>query len=116
MNGSSGSQGSWAAVARAAAMIKLRTARPADAPELAGLLAELGYPQAAAELAPRIAALADIATDTVLVAEVGGQVVGLASLHVTPFFNEGQAAAASPRWSWPQVTAGAASAASACGS
>jgi hypothetical protein len=90
MTGSSGSQASRAAVARAAATIKLRTARPADAPALAGLLGELGYPQAAAGLAPRIAALADTATDTVLVAEVGGQVVGLASLHVTPFFNEGQ--------------------------
>jgi GNAT superfamily N-acetyltransferase len=57
---------------------------------LAGLLAELGYPQPAAALGPRIAALADTATDTVLVAEVDGRVVGMASLHITPFFNEGQ--------------------------
>jgi GNAT superfamily N-acetyltransferase len=69
---------------------QIRTARPADAPTLAGLLAELGYPQAAAELGPRIAALADSDTDTVLVAELDGQVVGMASLHVTPFFNEGR--------------------------
>jgi GNAT superfamily N-acetyltransferase len=67
---------------------QIRTARPADAPALAGLLAELGYPQAAAELAPQIAALADTDTDTVLVAEVGGQVIGMASLHVTPLFYE----------------------------
>jgi GNAT superfamily N-acetyltransferase len=86
----SGASGSRATFATSAAPIKLRTARPADAAALAGLLAELGYPQAAAELAPRIAALADTATDTVLVAEVGEQVVGMASPHVTPFFNEGQ--------------------------
>lgn len=86
MTGSSDRQTSRAAIAP----IRLRTARPADAAALARLLVELGYPQPAAELGPRIAALADTATDTVLVAEVGGQVVGMASLHVTPFFNEGQ--------------------------
>jgi GNAT superfamily N-acetyltransferase len=90
MTGSSDRQASRAAFAGAAAPIKLRAARPTDAAALAGLLVELGYPQPAAELGPRIAALADTATDTVLVAEVGGQVVGMASLHVTPFINEGQ--------------------------
>jgi GNAT superfamily N-acetyltransferase len=48
-----------------------------------------GGERAAAELGPRIAALAGTATDTVLVAEVGGRVVGMASLHVTPLFTEG---------------------------
>jgi GNAT superfamily N-acetyltransferase len=57
---------------------------------LAGLLSELGYPQPAAALGPRIAVLADAATDAVLVADVCGQVVGTASPHVTPFFNEGR--------------------------
>jgi GNAT superfamily N-acetyltransferase len=89
MSGSSDCQASRAAVAGAATPITLRAASPADAPALAGLLAELGYPQPAAELGSRIAALADTATDTVLVAEVSGRVVGMASLHVTPFFNEG---------------------------
>ncbi len=66
---------------------QIRTARPADAPALGRLLAELGYPQAAGELGPRIATLVDSDTDTVLVAQLDGQVVGMASLHVTPFFN-----------------------------
>jgi GNAT superfamily N-acetyltransferase len=86
----SGASGSRAGSARSAAPITLRAARPADAPALAGLLVELGYPQPAAALGPRIAALADTATDTVLVAEVDGRIVGMASLHVTPFFNEDQ--------------------------
>jgi GNAT superfamily N-acetyltransferase len=90
MTGSSDGQASRAGFAGGVTPIELRTARPADAPALAGLLVELGYLQAAAELGPRIAALADTATDTVLVAEVDGRVVGMASLHVTPFFNEGR--------------------------
>jgi GNAT superfamily N-acetyltransferase len=76
--------------ATSATPVQVRAARPADAPALAGLLVELGYPQPAAELGPRIAALADTAADTVLVAEVDGRVVGMASLHVTPLFPEGR--------------------------
>ena len=70
--------------------IQIRPARPADAPVLGRLPAELGYPQAAAELHRRIMALADTDTDAVLVAEVSEPVVGMASVHVTPFFNEGR--------------------------
>src|SRR6266540_1213826 len=86
----SNSQARQAAAGTSAAPVQIRAARPADAPALGRLLTELGYPQAEAELGPRIAILADGDTDAVLVAEVGGQVVGMASLHVTPFFNEGR--------------------------
>jgi hypothetical protein len=73
--------------------IQIRPARPTDAPVLGRLLAELGYPQATAELRWRIMALADTDTDAVLVAEVSQRVVGMASLHVTPFLNEGRSRA-----------------------
>src|SRR6266511_315164 len=66
----SNSQARQAAAGTSAAPVQIRAARPADAPALGRLLTELGYPQAEAE--------------------VGGQVVGMASLHVTPFFNEGR--------------------------
>jgi GNAT superfamily N-acetyltransferase len=86
----SSTSGGRAGFATSAGQVQIRTARPADAAALAGLLVELGYPQPADELGSRIAALADTATDTVLVAEVDGRVAGMASLHVTPFFNQGQ--------------------------
>ena len=73
-----------------AGVVRVRTARRADAHALSGLLAELGYRQTAAELRPRIEDMADSETDTVLVAELDGLVAGVVSLHVTPFFNEGR--------------------------
>jgi len=69
--------------------IVVRSARAADAADLAPLLAQLGYPQGAVGLDERIDRMADTGTDAVLVAVVDGRVVGLVSLHVTPFFNEG---------------------------
>jgi GNAT superfamily N-acetyltransferase len=69
--------------------VRVRDARPADAPALGRLLAELGYPQPVAELGARIEDLVGRGTDVVLVAEMGDDVVGVASLHITPFFNEG---------------------------
>ena len=70
--------------------VRVRDARPADAPVVARLLAELGYPQPVAGLGARIEDLVGKDSDVVLVAELGGEVVGVVSLHVTPFFNEGQ--------------------------
>jgi len=70
--------------------VRIRPARPDDEAALATLLGELGYPATAGELRGRIAELAGSAADTVLVAEAGGLVVGMASLHVVPFFNEGR--------------------------
>jgi len=68
--------------------LEIRTARPGDAPEMAPLLAELGYPQQVATLPARITELADSHTDAVLVAELDGRIVGVACLHVTVFFHE----------------------------
>ncbi len=68
--------------------LKIRTAVPTDGSAIASLLAELGYPQHVAALPARIAQLANTDTDAVLVAELGGRVVGMASLHVTAFFHE----------------------------
>src|SRR5689334_23339774 len=67
----------------------IRTARPSDASSVAELIRQLGPPEGAEGVEARIAALADTPTDAVLVAEVDGRVVGLVSLHVTPFFNRG---------------------------
>jgi GNAT superfamily N-acetyltransferase len=67
----------------------IRTARPSDASPVADLIAQLGSPEGTDGVGPRIAELADTPTDAVLVAEVDGRVVGLVSLHVTPFFNRG---------------------------
>jgi len=55
----SNSQARQAAAGTSAAPVQIRAARPADAPALGRLLTELGYPQAEAELGPRIAILAD---------------------------------------------------------
>jgi GNAT superfamily N-acetyltransferase len=62
----------------------VRTARPDDAPELAFLLTELGYPAPAGEVAARLAAMRS-AGETVLVAVRGNSPpLGLVSVHVTP--------------------------------
>lgn len=70
--------------------VRVRAARGADAQALAGLLAELGYPRAAAELGGWIETMADSASDVLLVAESAEQVLGMVSLHITPFFAEGR--------------------------
>src|SRR6185369_13200199 len=68
----------------------IRTARPSDADPVANLIAQLGNSSEGTDgVGPRIAQLADTPSDAVLVAEVDGRVVGLVSLHVTPFFNRG---------------------------
>ena len=68
----------------------VRTARPSDADPVANLIAQLGNSSEGTDgVGPRIAQLADTPSDAVLVAEVDGRVVGLVSLHVTPFFNRG---------------------------
>ncbi len=68
----------------------VRIARPSDADPVADLIAQLGNStEGTLGVAPRIAQMADTASDAVLVAEVDGHVVGMASLHVTPFFNRG---------------------------
>jgi GNAT superfamily N-acetyltransferase len=50
--------------------MKVRTCNQSDAPAIAALAVELGYPNDAAQVAPRLASLMARQDDTVLVAEV----------------------------------------------
>jgi GNAT superfamily N-acetyltransferase len=61
----------------------IRAAEAGDAEAVARLLGELGYPAGAATVEVRLERLA-IVGDRVLVAEVDGDVAGLAHLQVTP--------------------------------
>ena len=61
----------------------IRDARPDDADAVARLLDQLGYPAEPSAIVSRLERLA-IVGDRVVVAEIGGEVVGLAHLQVTP--------------------------------
>ena len=61
----------------------IRDARARDSAAIARLLDQLGYPAEPAAIVSRLERLA-IVGDRVVVAEVGGEVVGLAHLQVTP--------------------------------
>ena len=63
--------------------LRIRDARPADAEALAELIRQLGYSASAEAVAARVERLARSGADRVVVAEVGGEVAGLASLHVS---------------------------------
>jgi GNAT superfamily N-acetyltransferase len=65
--------------------IHIREVRSRDAPALAGLLSELGYPNTAQFVRRKLKAMG--ACDTVLVAMAAGQVVGFAHLHHTEMFH-----------------------------
>lgn len=56
--------------------IHLRPAREEDAPAVAGLATQLGYPSRPEEAAARLRSLAGRSEDTVLVAEEAGAVIG----------------------------------------
>lgn len=62
----------------------IRDAEPKDVPAVARLLAQLGYPADEGAVAPRLARIDASPSDRLFVAEVGGQVVGLAGIHVSP--------------------------------
>jgi GNAT superfamily N-acetyltransferase len=64
----------------------IRTATPMDAPALAPLISELGYPADAALAGERLALL-QAAGDEALVALRGSDLVGLAALHLTPLLH-----------------------------
>lgn len=70
----------------------IRDAVPADAPAVARLLDQLGYPTEPAAAASRLERLR-IVGDRVLVADAGGEVVGLAHLQVTPALEHDRPAA-----------------------
>ncbi|HXE92548.1 MAG TPA: GNAT family N-acetyltransferase [Gaiellaceae bacterium] len=61
----------------------IRDARAADAAAIAELLGELGYPATGAAVTSRLERLV-IVGDRVVVADVDGEVAGLAHLHVSP--------------------------------
>src|SRR5262245_43750871 len=65
------------------APLRVRPVRAADAPALAALLDELEFPASVETVERRLAAL-DRAGETALVAALGGEVLGLVTLHVTP--------------------------------
>jgi GNAT superfamily N-acetyltransferase len=72
--------------------VSIRAAEPRDAEAIARLLVQLGYPAETAAMVPRLERLS-IVGDSVAVAEVGGEVVGLAHLQVSPAIESDRPAA-----------------------
>ena len=68
--------------------MSLREARPEDAPALAVLLAELGYPNSVEPLRARLRAFAADPSSFVLIAVEADGVLGLASASVLPLLHE----------------------------
>jgi len=64
------------------AALTLREPQPDDASAIAALLGELEYPSSAEQAAERIERIAADPSTLLLVAEVGGELAGLAVLHV----------------------------------
>ena len=64
--------------------MEIRDARRDDAPALARLLDQLGYPTTPEQAARRLERLSASDADRLVVAELDGEVVGLARLHVSP--------------------------------
>lgn len=67
--------------------MSVRRAAVADAPAIAVLLAELGYPLGAAEVERRLEAL-ESGRSAVLVAEHAGAVAGVLTLYMVPVLHE----------------------------
>jgi len=67
--------------------IIIRRARPRDSPAIARLLRELGYPLAAGVVRRKVASLLQAASDQVLVAEQGAEVVGVIGFHLIPLLH-----------------------------
>jgi GNAT superfamily N-acetyltransferase len=63
--------------------LTIRDAGPGDARALATLVGQLGYPTTAKDVTRRVDRLRTSAADRLVVAELGGEVVGLASLHTS---------------------------------
>jgi ribosomal protein S18 acetylase RimI-like enzyme len=68
--------------AASASSVTVREAQPEDAPAVAVLLGELGYPSTAEQAAERIGRIADDPATWLIVAELDGEVAGLGVLHV----------------------------------
>lgn len=63
--------------------LTIRDARPTDAQALATLIGELGYPTSAETVSRRLEGLRSSGADRVIVAELAGEVIGLANLHTS---------------------------------
>ena len=63
--------------------VTIRDARPPDAEALAALIGQLGYPASADDVGRRLERLSSSGTDRVVIAELGGEIVGLACLHIS---------------------------------
>ena len=61
--------------------MNIREAADGDAPSLAGLLGQLGYPADARDLPRRLTRLAERGTAVAFVAEMEGRVVGVTTAH-----------------------------------
>lgn len=75
------------AVAEMADEITVRPARPSDANVIAVLMGQLGYRCVPREVEARIVSLSQLPGDLILVAERGGEVAGVLSLHMIPLFH-----------------------------
>jgi predicted N-acetyltransferase YhbS len=64
--------------------VTIREARASDAPAIAPLLGELGYPAASAEVVDRLAQLGNFQRAVAFVAERNGVVAGVATVHAFP--------------------------------
>jgi GNAT superfamily N-acetyltransferase len=70
-------------------LVRIRTAHPADAPVIAELLDQLGYPQDdEARTADRIQAWAEDPSSAAYVAVADGPPIGVIAVHVSPFFEQ----------------------------
>jgi N-acetylglutamate synthase-like GNAT family acetyltransferase len=65
--------------------VRIRRAKSSDAPRLAVLAAELGYPTTTSEMKIRLRRVSPKTDNIVLVAEAGGEVIGWLHLSVCDF-------------------------------
>ena len=70
------------------AEVVIRSARNSDAPAIASLLTELGYPNSLSFVAHKIEQLSEDTKERVLVAVTRSNVVGVLSLHVLPLLHD----------------------------
>ena len=63
--------------------VTIRDARPSDAQSLAALIGQLGYSASAEAVVRRLKRLSSSGADRVVVAELRGEIVGLACLHTS---------------------------------
>jgi ribosomal protein S18 acetylase RimI-like enzyme len=69
--------------------VEIRDAREADAPAIARLLGELGYPSTVEDVRERLHRFTDNARDRAVVADRGGTVIGVLSVSIAPRLAEG---------------------------